>query len=189
MRDSFPLLEILRIPVKRSMSDRHETRFYEVLGTLPCLRKVSLDLNCSLSQTELYSEDIVEPSDGFYREWCLAGGGWRKGQTRNILINAAVDEALVRSIWDIIATNKARCSLKYLKVISRIEYDPNYPSGIDLWDRVRQLTCSYVLTSESDDGKITRLRELGKMGQKQEYISQQRRVICCLEEGTTCFLS
>ncbi|KAL1988109.1 hypothetical protein VTN96DRAFT_1140 [Rasamsonia emersonii] len=183
MRDSCPFLEILRIQVKRSMSDRRETRFYEVLGTLPCLRKLSLDLDCSLAETELFSDDIVETFDDFDRELFGPTAWWRNGHIRNGLINAAVDEALVRSIWDIIATNKPGCSLKYLKVISGMGDNPIYPGGVGVMDRLRQLRRSYVLTSESDNGKVTQLRELGKMKRDEAFNATQRRVAYWLKVG------
>ncbi|KAL4879242.1 hypothetical protein BJY04DRAFT_96798 [Aspergillus karnatakaensis] len=95
-----PNLEELRIQVKRSQGSQKETRLYKALGNIDNLRSLVLDLH-------------YEPRS---RPLRIAREGDRD-TVRKALINAATDENLALSIWDLIGSSQSTQQLRNLRVV------------------------------------------------------------------------
>ena len=167
IRDSCPLLEDLKLTIKRSKSDWRETRCYEALGTFASLIKLGLHLDCSNPhEPGLPSAD----EDGFHRQLYIQGSipPLYNTHIRDALINSAVDEALARSIWDIVSINKPGRPLMHLRITSGggSGFGPIHPA--DLMSRVNHMSQSFLLTrSERDDCNLVEVIELGKRAREQ----------------------
>ncbi|KAL4879240.1 hypothetical protein BJY04DRAFT_220357 [Aspergillus karnatakaensis] len=95
MSESAPNIRELRIPLKRTKGNSVECAKYRALGSFANLRCLLLDLHYDHRSPP--ADPNWHPSDAELRE---------------VLVNAAMDEALARSIWTIIASNQAS---KYLR--------------------------------------------------------------------------
>ncbi|PWY66473.1 hypothetical protein BO94DRAFT_629030 [Aspergillus sclerotioniger CBS 115572] len=91
-----PRLAELRLPVQRTKGNARECDIYRALGHVSQLHTVILDLDCDLRPTP--TGELPEPGD---REEQLPSPAY----IRETLINAAIDEALVKSIFDLILSH------------------------------------------------------------------------------------
>ncbi|KAK2790793.1 hypothetical protein FQN53_008616 [Emmonsiellopsis sp. PD_33] len=105
IRDSCPLLENLDIQIKRTKSDARERRLYEPLGSLLRLKNHTLNT----FEPRIPDEpEIPDPEDvectfsDFDKKLSMRSSDVRNAHVRDILINRAVDETLMGSIWNII---------------------------------------------------------------------------------------
>ncbi|RAK99305.1 uncharacterized protein BO80DRAFT_127739 [Aspergillus ibericus CBS 121593] len=104
---SCPQLAELRLPLQRTQGNAHECNIYRALGQLSRLHTVILDIDCDLrprTTGELprlgyLAETLPSPT-------CI----------RETLINAAIDETLVRSIFNLIFSHQETRRLKHLHV-------------------------------------------------------------------------
>lgn len=113
-----PRLKELELTIPRSKSDRKEAACYHALGNFNFLEKLSLHLDCSVSQTDLSSREersavdflayTSSPSEQIYNP-----------DIGDLLINAAVDENLARSIWESITSSPRPSSLQWLRISPR----------------------------------------------------------------------
>jgi len=114
-----PALQELAISVKRTKSDRLEAEMYKSFGQMAQLKSLFLTLDCSDWRVTRDANPPDDASfDAFDRESCnIFGMGYLKnGHLREMLMNCAVDETLVRSIWETICRNKVGRELESLKV-------------------------------------------------------------------------
>jgi hypothetical protein len=124
LQDNCPLLEELQLRIPRSLSDRQEIRYYEALATFPRLSKLSLELDCSCRRPEDQPPiEKIRCSD-FDRQVYLKTLGRSPiyyAHIRDLLINAAIDETLARSIWNVITAGdkKKKHPLRQLAIDSR----------------------------------------------------------------------
>ncbi|KAL1965255.1 hypothetical protein VTN77DRAFT_5857 [Rasamsonia byssochlamydoides] len=181
LREACPRLERLETTIQRSESDRWETRCYEALARLPHLRKLYLNLDGSIPETEaLPAENPEETLDALGRAVdrlkFSPDPHLRIGHVRHILINSAVDEALVRSIWDIVTTNKPGRPLDYLRVTSRPGERFMGRRIVGLEKCMRDMKRSYVMRRVEREGRKTiTIRELGQQ-RREERIAEERRL-------------
>lgn len=176
LRDACPNLGRLETTIKRSESDRWETRCYEALGRLPRLTTLILRLDGSIpnelvpfnNNQQTGGQDDVDrtqfPPD---RRLCI-------GQIQRIMINSAVDETLVREIWDVISEHKAGKELQYLKIINRPgEWYRGYRiAGIRKC--TRDMRRSYVARRVVREGVETiTVREIGQQ-RREELLAFER---------------
>ncbi|KAL1984143.1 hypothetical protein VTN96DRAFT_9448 [Rasamsonia emersonii] len=169
LREACPRLERLETTIKRSESDRWETRCYEALGRLPCLTKLLLRLDCSIPVTPVPANNGNQPGGpnvivrDVDRMEFPPDPRLRIGQIQSIMTNSAVDGTLVRQIWDVIAEHKAGKPLQYLKIMNRPgeKYMGRRINGIGKC--MRDMKRTYVVQRVLREGQesIT-VRELGQ---------------------------
>jgi hypothetical protein len=122
--DCCPNLQELRLPIKRQGGSPRECNMYRALGQFTQLHTLILDLHCDPRQSPIGPETASTA--------CL----------RETLINAATDESLARSIWDLIVSCQPSQRLRKLRII---------PFGANFYAReekhvIRQLSHSFLLT-------------------------------------------
>lgn len=106
---SCPLVRELHLVIKRSKGDSHETACYRALGEFPSLEKLALELDCSMPFPRPSSVEMMDqPLDEFDKQvYCCTGGhNILNVHLREAFINAAVDEKLARSIWDVVTSSQ-----------------------------------------------------------------------------------
>jgi hypothetical protein len=161
IRDRCPLLEDLNVSVKRSKSDWRETKCHEVLGTFASLTMLGIHLDCfnpRVPSTPDADSDVFDR-----RSYISHGNGLYNAHIEDAFINSAVDEALARSILDIVSANKPGRSLAYLRITSGggSSFGGMIPGGLSR--RVDHISQSFLLTrSERDDNDDIEVIELGK---------------------------
>jgi hypothetical protein len=95
LADLCPKLEELRVQVKRSAGSVAECAVYRALGRFALLRNLILDLDCNSQPQQGVSELPTS--------------------VQEMLINAAIDEALVTAIWNLITDQQASQNLQNLR--------------------------------------------------------------------------
>lgn len=182
IRDHCPLLEELQLRVKRFYSDRCETKCYKVLSTFPCLVNLSLELDCSNPG----AQDLPRPDEishnKFDRQVYDNKFGTPRGllcnaHVRDAFINAAVDETLARSIWDVITTtgNKPMGHpLRQLKITSTRGGWFGDSRLADLYRRIRYISRSFVLTRSERDDRVQDV-EIVETGKKEREAYEESR--------------
>ncbi|KAL2845300.1 hypothetical protein BJY01DRAFT_183388 [Aspergillus pseudoustus] len=111
IRDCCPNLQGLTIRIPRSKGDAAEVRIYRALGNISYLRRLNLELDCS----------------GVWLVWPVSdtasnGSSVDGLDPKAALINAAVDESLVRAILALVAAPGS--SLRSLKVKTELGHMP-----------------------------------------------------------------
>ncbi|PKX93696.1 uncharacterized protein P174DRAFT_405823 [Aspergillus novofumigatus IBT 16806] len=119
-----PSLQELRLQIKRRGGSPQECNIYRAIGQFTQLHTLILDLHCDPRQSPIGPE-IASTT-------CL----------RETLINAATDESLAMSIWDLIAASQPSKRLRKLRII---------PFGANFYSReekhvIRPLSRSFLLT-------------------------------------------
>ncbi|TVY44670.1 hypothetical protein LOCC1_G005843 [Lachnellula occidentalis] len=163
-----PALQELAISVKRTKSDRLEAEMYKSFGQMAQLKSLFLTLDCSDWRVMRDADSPADASfDAFDRENCKWFGSefLKNGHLRETLMNCAVDETLVRSIWETICRNKVGQELESLKV---------WTTGGGHWGTTRtncaiapvvnHLSRSWLVERVCRDGgdDIINVRELGR---------------------------
>jgi hypothetical protein len=139
--DCCPILQELRLQIKRQGGNHRECNIYRALGQFTQLHTLILDLHCDPRQSPIGPE--IGSID------CL----------RETLINAATDESLAMSIWDLIASSQPSKRLRKLRII---------PFGANFFPReekhvIRQLSRSFLLTRpDVYSQRNPEVREIGK---------------------------
>ena len=123
-----PVLEDLAIPIKRDLSSASEASLYRSFSKMPKLTFLLLNLDCSnwcviLDPTYSpgFTGDDAEPvtyNTHYHedREPTHHALPVKKGDLHKTFINAAVDEALARSIWELVSARKTGARLERLKL-------------------------------------------------------------------------
>ncbi|KAL4914840.1 hypothetical protein BDW62DRAFT_135929 [Aspergillus aurantiobrunneus] len=136
MAGSCPLLQELQLPIKRSQGNRSECEIYKALGSFLSMHSLVLDLHFDPRRRPIQSTNVSDPST-----------------MREVFTNAATDEKLACSIWNLTATNQASGHLKNLRLI---------PFG----SRYFRLPESYILRKFARQILISRsplrVQEIGK---------------------------
>ncbi|KAK2780951.1 hypothetical protein FQN52_001948 [Onygenales sp. PD_12] len=164
-----PLLENLDIQIKRTKSDARERRLYEALGSLPGLKNLTLNTFEPRIPDEPKipdPEDVECTFSDFDKKLSMRSSDVRNAHVRDILINRAVDETLMGSIWNIILNSQSSRSLESLRFINMpMTGYLSHPSGplhataYALADMIR----SYHVTAARHGGTRFRIRELRVM--------------------------
>ncbi|KAI8624406.1 hypothetical protein F5Y19DRAFT_318282 [Xylariaceae sp. FL1651] len=160
-----PALQELTISVKRTKSDTLEAEMYKSFGQMAQLKSLFLILDCSDWRVTRDADSRDDPSfDAFDREGFKFSGYLKKGHLRKTLMNCAVDETLVRSIWETICKSKVGRKLESLKV---------WTTGGGHWGAslsnggippvIDHLSRSWLVERVChDDGDVINVRELGR---------------------------
>ncbi|KAL5357327.1 hypothetical protein BJX96DRAFT_144270 [Aspergillus floccosus] len=95
-----PQVEDLAVPVPRTKGDAQEVGIYRSLGTFRRLKRLTLFFDRSITLTPYWAGSIIAP------------------KARDLLMNAAIDEELARSIFRTIteAHPEVRCPLEWLRL-------------------------------------------------------------------------
>ncbi|GIJ83410.1 hypothetical protein Asppvi_002230 [Aspergillus pseudoviridinutans] len=139
--DCCPNLQELRLQIKRQGGNHRECNIYRALGQFTQLHTLILDLHCDPRRLPIGPESASTA--------CL----------RETLINAATDESLVMSIWNLIASTQPSKRLRKLRII---------PFGANFYSReethvIRQLSRSFLLTRpDVYNQRNPDVREIGK---------------------------
>ncbi|KAK4620108.1 hypothetical protein CLAFUW4_11282 [Fulvia fulva] len=171
LRKACPLLEHLGVRILRTQGDKHEAGLYTCLGSFTKVRSLCLDLDCSIT---VHNENTLDDlswsgitQDPTYKELC----------TRRVLVNCAIDAALVTAIFRRIAAAKPKSSTRLQSIefnvvgvgticfsdaqVSAGELDSRY-SGFDttrlypLYQHFeRQWKCALSPRDDEPDGIIT----------------------------------
>lgn len=119
-----PLLERLGLTLLRSRGDAHEVAAYRSLGSLTRLRRLLLNLQVSPPPSALVQEAVHAEAlpnfDELDRQPLECYPPYLKGHARDFFMSAAVDEDLVRSIFDVISSAKAEGSLPLERMKVRV---------------------------------------------------------------------
>ncbi|KAI1074224.1 hypothetical protein F5B20DRAFT_564161 [Whalleya microplaca] len=168
IQEKCPMIENLRMPIKRSKSDRSEVESYRTFGKMVRLRTLFLVLDCANPGALLDGDDT--PNDPLFDEFDQQfwGHGFRRcprnGHIKNQLMNCAVDEQLARSIWDTICQAKEGSSLQSLRLHTSGGSNLGMNGGqSDFLNMAQRLSLSFLLERNirDDDSNIV-VQELGK---------------------------
>jgi len=167
---SCSVLSNLDITIKRSISNRSETKCYEALSTIPSLKKLHIRLDCR-SPT-----DPGPPSDTWDEfNKTRSTLGFYNGHIEFAIVNFAVDEVLVTSIWDVISENTHNQALESLEITSGGRgLGDQFPC--DLHTITNNLCRSYLITASiSGDKRKPKVVELTK--ERREHWDETQRKI------------
>ncbi|PGH23175.1 hypothetical protein AJ80_02812, partial [Polytolypa hystricis UAMH7299] len=151
-----PNLRAVTLRVRRSQGDKNETRIYRTLGKLAHLHSADLSFDIGVGNVNLENPSDLDIHD--------------------ILINAAIDESLARSIFDVIATANARiCGHRnppfhFLKLkisdasVRDTSWDVKFTIADMIWFVEREWTCR----RRSSDGQVV-VKETGKFDRAKPY--------------------
>ncbi|PYI30418.1 hypothetical protein BP00DRAFT_416477 [Aspergillus indologenus CBS 114.80] len=123
-----PELEELHLPLLRTGGDARECDLYRAIGQWSHLRQVVLDLDCDPRVA-----GVADERDVLSDLTCL----------REILHNAAIDEALAAGIFKLMCSGQANESLKHLR-INLLSLGIIFPQS--LVNVLRQISQSFLVT-------------------------------------------
>lgn len=120
IRRQCPLLEDLKLPIRRSKGDRQEQAIYKSLGATSRLQDLDLVLDCANESvwrckdqnedTEVFNDPSIDDfHQAFYPHNESPKHGFptpRNGHVRDALVNSALDETLAHSIFRCISASK-----------------------------------------------------------------------------------
>jgi len=146
-----PNLEHLWLQVDRKMGNGHECALYRALGGLRKLRRLFLSLRYSVDPDYQDWDENPDPDEDISRK--LLGQGFA---------NAAVDAALVRSIFDVISLHNP--NLQYLQITTERK-EQGDPLGLDdqrFSNLLRWFARSWVCerTNSGGNAPVVTIREL-----------------------------
>ncbi|PKY03512.1 hypothetical protein P168DRAFT_327575 [Aspergillus campestris IBT 28561] len=139
---SCPLLEELKLPLRRSKGDSTEVMAYQALGSLPSLRSLDLTLNASnrsvLDSGVSSDGEAIIPDNPTFDEFDRAfftGDQFsrpemhyhgiprfpRNGHIRDALINSALDRTLARDIFRAVSSGKKSSSMTLERLSLTVE--------------------------------------------------------------------
>ena len=154
-------LSDLNIRIKRTRGDKTETRCYEALGALRHLKSAGIHLDCSNPSNAR--------DDG--------------PQLETALVNSAIDEALVTSIWDTICAGSDDHTLESLRITSGggSSFGNTHPG--DLMTIVNNLSRNYQITKtvKSDISELV-VVELTKEGRERMDEMQRKHEETMMEK-------
>ena len=170
-----PLLEDLALPIKRDLSSASEASLYRSFCKMPKLTSLLLNLDCSNWHVILdpfyspgFTGDDAEPvaCDVRYHEGLEIDHALpvTKGDLKKTFINAAVNEALARSIWELVSIRKTGARLERLKLWTTGGGEYGGYSGLHYLHKfVDQLSRSWLIERDPRrDVDDVVIRETGK---------------------------
>lgn len=178
-------LEELSIPIKRDLSSAAEAEIYKCFKKMSQLRHLFLNLDCSnwrVTRDDLYKPQYDDedqkpvPYDTYlnqHQQPVYRPSPIKIGELKLTFINAAVDEALARSIWVAASHNKTGRRLETLKL---------WTTGAGSWGGLRSsgrlpyiggfaqdLSRSWLIErSKRYDDEGIAVRELGQTSRERE---------------------
>jgi hypothetical protein len=160
-----PVLQELAISIKRTKSDTLEAEIYKSFGKMGQLKSLFLTLDCSdwrVTRDPNFRDDAS--FDAADREIAKGSGLLKKGHLRETLMNCAVDETLVRSIWETICQSKAGQELESLKLWTTGGGSwGGYLGTWDISEVVNNLSRSWLIERVArNDEDMINVRELGR---------------------------
>jgi hypothetical protein len=173
-----PLLEELSVPVKRNGSRASEVELYRCFGKMKSLRYLFLILDCSNwmvwpvnNHDHNRDPQFSEEDQGTAVSYGAGTTPITRGEAKRTLINCAVDESLVRSIWRTISQNKEGRQLERLKL---------WPMGAQLYPRksffdilVEEISRSWLLERNPRDDQVDPIvRELGRLSREYRQVKR-----------------
>lgn len=171
-----PALEDLALPIKRDLSSASEASLYRSFSKMPRLTSLLLNLDCSNWRIILdpayspgFTGDDAEPlayNTHFHndREPTYHALPVKKGDLNKTFINAAVDEALARAIWELVSARKIGTRLERLKLWTTGAGEYGGYSGLHYLQKfIDQLSRSWLIERDPrrDVGDVV-VREIGK---------------------------
>ncbi|PYI06992.1 hypothetical protein BO78DRAFT_386407 [Aspergillus sclerotiicarbonarius CBS 121057] len=152
LAQSCPLLEELRLPLQRTQGNGQECDIYRAIGqSWPRLRIVVLDFDCHPTSRQQEQQDEEEdettPSPAYLRE---------------ILINAAIDEILVTSIFNLMCSRQPTQTLRHLRI--NLTLLNLFTSAMD--NVIRQISRSFLVTRPELDPDVDsglQVQEIGRV--------------------------
>lgn len=193
-----PALQELAISVKRTKSDTLEAEIYKSFGKMGRLKSLFLTLDCSDWRVTRDPNSRNDASfDAADREICIGSGLLKKGHLREMLMNCAVDETLVRSIWETICQSKAGQELESLKLwTTGGGHWGNYLGARDISVVVNNLSRSWLIERVArSDEDIINVKELGRRAREvcdqevtdrykryAEYLREEKDIVMELED-------
>ncbi|KAJ5178777.1 hypothetical protein N7492_001987 [Penicillium capsulatum] len=143
-----PRLRELGLTVPRFKGNHDEITCYQALGSFHFLEKLCLNLDCSISEPGFFGREQWSAFDLMeYSSITTSAIQICNGDIRDILINAAVDKDLVRSIWEnILSYQKRPTSLRWMMISPRRSgyISSVRPAGIG--HKVEHMSRSFELT-------------------------------------------
>lgn len=170
-----PVLEDLTLSIKRDLSSSSEASLYHSFSKMPKLTSLLLNLDCSNWHVILdptyspgFTGDDAEPVayNTHYHEDRETHHALpvKKGDLKKTFINAAVDEALARSIWELVSASKTGARLERLKLWTTGGGEYGGYSGLHYLHKfVDQLSRSWLIERDPRrDVDHVVVREVGK---------------------------
>ncbi|CAI6339190.1 unnamed protein product [Periconia digitata] len=155
-----PHLTTLTLTLKRSMGDRTETACYEALSTLPSLKHLTLGLDCqNPRQRDLAPDPTWSDFDKATQTAPGASPKEYNGHFKIAIVNSALDEYLVRDIWDVL--NRRRRAPERLQsftvhTFGGSAFGSSHPG--DLMAIVQHISRKYRAVALNDGGvKVTEM--------------------------------
>jgi hypothetical protein len=126
LSEGCPKLQALTLPIRRRKNEAEEGAMYEALREFKCLAVLRVVVDTTPCQLEMrYARPALSafkrpqiPYDQFDAEWYDEDRSICKGDVREHLMDAAVDEKLDRDIWNVISVGKTGCKLQKLHIVS-----------------------------------------------------------------------
>ena len=162
-----PALEELAIPVKRNKSSASEAEIYKLFAKMERLKLLFLTLDCSnwrVTHDSTYNPQFDEEDQNLVDPDCCDVNHLKRGTLKETYINCAVDEALARSIWEVISRNKTGRRLECLKLWTTGGKEFGTGGGTSwITDLLDNLSRSWLIerVPRDDQDDIT-IRELGQ---------------------------
>lgn len=171
-----PALEDLALPIKRDLSSASEASLYRSFSKMPKLTSLLLNLDCSNWHVILdptyspgFTGEDAEPvtyNTQYHedREPTYHALPVQKGDLKKTFVNAAVDEALARSIWELVSARKTGARLERLKLWTTGAVEYGGYSGLHYLHKfVDQLSRSWLIERDPRrDVDDVVVRETGK---------------------------
>ena len=175
LASSAPNLTSVALTLKRSMGDRTETQCYEALGTLHKLQHLKLSLDCTNANQWHLSPG--EDWDTFDAKTQTPPGQRPKsynGHLKIAIVNSALDESLVKQIWDVINENRTKDTLQTLEIhtFGGSSFGNSHPG--DLMDIVDHVSRHYKVTAAPETIRGVEIVELSKETREQRDASRRK---------------
>ncbi|KAF2656479.1 hypothetical protein K491DRAFT_379976 [Lophiostoma macrostomum CBS 122681] len=178
-----PKLASLNLTLKRSMGDRTETRCYEALGNLQNLKHVKLSLDCSNpSAWNLTPEEDWDDFDKATQTDSGSNPKYYNGHLKAAIVNSALDEDLVRQIWDVINENRTKDTVQTLDIYTYggSSFSNSHPG--DLMNIVQHVSRHYTITANATVGGDIEIVEVSKKQREERDASQRKHEQVMLEK-------
>ncbi len=165
MQESCPLLEDLTMPIQRSKGSAAEVDMYRAFGKMRNLTHLVVKLDYSNPVLGQGSEPANDPSfDEWMQGFLDVHVSPRRGHVRDMMLNAAVDEPLARSIWSVICATKPGRPLIYLAldITGHLGFGTNSIHGA-IYTIIHHLQRWYLFErSVRDDNDRFTMTEIGR---------------------------
>ncbi|KAK2768600.1 hypothetical protein FQN54_000456 [Arachnomyces sp. PD_36] len=137
-----PLVRELDIRIKRTLGDLPETTCYEAISQFPSLENLSLELDCA-PPPPAYSIDQL--GDFYKQVYKVRDGNILYADVQDTFANAAIDETLARSIWDLVTFRESQKNVHLLS-LHIVSTRPRVPISRSIGERSRYISHSFRIT-------------------------------------------